>query len=136
MNSYGYCDRIEGVAGASVAKPRAGGSKTAMAQRGASSSGTESRESAATELAAAYRTARGAPTARMPALRGLLRGYLDACSALVDGIPAARRRAKVDKYLARLHELRSCSLPQDAWQLDVIEWLRSEGDAVRYLKKS
>lgn len=135
MESYEYCDHIEDIAGASVVKPKAGGSKIAMAQRGASSWDTQSRGAAVTELAAAYRAARGVPTARMPALRSVLRGYLDACAALVDGIPSARRRVKIDDYLARLYELRSRSLPQDDWQLDVLEWLRSEGNSVQYLKK-
>lgn len=88
-----------------------------------------------TELAAAYGIARGAPVVRMPAVRGVLGCYLDICVALVDGVPAARRRAKLDEYLAYLLELRSRSLPQGNWQLDVLEWLRSEVDLMEYLAK-
>lgn len=110
-----------------VEKPKAGGPKTGTALRRASTGGKNSQGVAVDELAAAYRVARGVPAARMPALRGVLHGYLDACAALVDGIPVTRRRAKVDGYLRRLHELRARSLPPNDWQLDVLEWLRSEG---------
>lgn len=113
-------------------KPKAGGPKMETVLRRASTGGNNTQGIAVDELAAAYRVARGAPAARMPALRGVLRAYLDACAALVDGIPATRRRAKVDGYLGRLHELRSRSLQPDNWQLDVLEWLRSEGDFLQH----
>ena len=88
---------------------------------------TNSQWLSVTELAALYQTAHGTPTTRMPAIRGVLHACIDACSALVDGTPTVRRCAKVENYLARLSELRSGSLPQGDWQLDLLEWLRSEG---------
>lgn len=115
-------------------KPTAEGPSTRIALRSASSGGKNRPGQAVDELAAAYRFARGTPAARMPALRGVLRGYLDACAALVDQIPATSRRAKLECYLKRLHELRAHSLPPGDWRLDVLEWLRSEVNSLQCLR--
>jgi len=96
-------------------------------------SGRQTEGDAVNELAAAYRSARGVPAARMASLRQVIRAHLDACGALVKGQPKPMRRKRVDEYLARLYVLRAESLPTGAWQLDVLKWLRTEANSEDYL---
>jgi hypothetical protein len=115
-------------------KPKAGNQKRETVLNMPYSAAKNSRGSGVDELAVAYRIARGAPARRMPAIRAVLRSYLDACTAIIDGIPATRHRAMIDDYLGRLLEIRACSLAPGDWELDVLDWLWNEGAALQYLK--
>lgn len=74
-------------------------------------------------LAEAYRTTSCAPSIRMPAVRLLLREYLDGCAAVAANVPIVSRLGRVGVFLVKLRAARAQSLPDAAWQLDLLDWL-------------
>lgn len=61
-------------------------------------------------LAAAYRESHEVPTIRMPALRMILREYLDISRHVGTSRKLSQRRHELQGFLERLYELRKASL--------------------------
>jgi hypothetical protein len=78
-------------------------------------------------LAAAYRQTHEVPTIRMPALRLLLREYMDISRHAGTSRKFSERRSELQMFLERLYKLRKTSVhARKSWQLGVLHWLSTQ----------